>query len=349
MRNDSPGKAIAASALGVAAGVMQFIGMPFSIICVFGSIIAPVLFAWAGLLPAAVYLAVSVGSLALLMGPGMAAAGALVFGVPSAVVIALMRRRAPFFTRMKAAVIAQLSALLALVLLLYAVLGRSLVDVAMELFAQWTDSMSPQLATLTLQQFALTGAGTLMPLETAQQILAGEVSQAETLAMLHGIYETTGQALRLGLSAMLVSSGLVTGLFATVLPSLICARRGDIDYVPLSAWYVPPQVTAGALVCLATAGILFAMKTDGAESVLNAVLTGGMVIYAAAGAAAFSRRCAESGRSKAFRVVMLIAGLWLAPRFVAAIGICSVLFGRRGLISGYVKKKMNDHNREDDD
>ncbi|MBR3505355.1 MAG: DUF2232 domain-containing protein [Clostridia bacterium] len=350
MQNHSPGKVIAASALGVMAGLLQIIGLPLSMVCVGGTVIAPLLFAWAGLLPAAVFLCVSVGSLAALLGVGAAAIGALIFGAPAVVVIALMRARAPFFTRMKAAAGAQLGAMLALILILYAALGRSLVDVAMDMFAAWADGLSPQMAQFLLQQFALTGMGTLMTVETAQQILTEGLSQAETLAMLHGIFDTTGQALRLGLPAMLLSSGLLTGMLATALPGYVCARRGgDLDYAPLFKWRLPPRVTVGALVCLVTAGALYAAKADGAESVLNAVLNGGVTVYAAAGAAAISRRFRETGRSRGFRIALIAAGLWIAPRLVALIGVASALLGREGLITGYMKKKMKDQNKEDDD
>ena len=350
MQTNSPGKVIAASALGVVAGILQCIGLPLSALCVTGTIIAPLLFAWAGPLPAALFLGAAMFSLAAWFGGAVAAAGALIIGVPSVLIIALMRARAPFFTRMKAAVGAQLGVMLALILILYAALGRSLVDVAMDMFKSWVDGLSPQLAQLALQQFALTGMGTLMPMETAQQILTEGLSRAETLAMLHGIFDTTGQALRLGLPAMLLSSGLVTGIFATALPGCVLARRGgDLEYVPLSQWRLPPQVTIGALVCLATAGALWAAKADGAESVLNAVLTGGMTVYAAAGAAALSRRFRESGRSRGVRIAMIIAGLWFVPRLIAIIGLASALFGRQGLVTGYMKKKMKDQNKEDDD
>ena len=350
MKSNSPGKVIAASALGVVAGMLQFIGLPLSMACVSGTIIAPLLFAWAGLMPAAVFLGVAIGSLAALLGWSGAAVGALIFGAPSVAIIAMMRARAPFFTRVKAAIGVQLGAMLALVLILYAALGRTLVDVAMDLFNSWADGLSPQLAQLMLQQFAMTGMGTLMPLETAQQILTEGLPQDETLAMLHGIFETTGQALRLGLPAMLLSSGLVTGLIAAALPGYVCARRGDdLDYVPLYKWHVPPRVTAGVLVCLVTAGILLAAGVDGAESVLSAVLTGGLVIYAAAGAAALSRRFRATGLSAGVRVALIIAGLMIVTRLMSFIGIASVLFGRQGLITGYMKKKTKDQNKEDDD
>ena len=62
-----------------------------------------------------------------------------------------------------------------------------------------------------------------------------------------------------------------------------------------------------------------------------------------------SRRFKEAGRSPVFRTVMIALGLWFVTRLVTVIGIYSVLFGRRGLISGYVKKKMEERNKEDDD
>ena len=364
MKKHTPGAVIAACVVAIITGFLQVFALPLSVMCVLGTIIAPVLFAWAGLIPALLFLAVSIGSLGAvfatlqttsgvagaLVGAGFAGAGALLVGVPSAVIMALMAQRAPYFTRMKAAVGVQLAALLALILALYAMLGRSLVDVAMENLTAWADGLPPQMAAFMLQQFAVTGAGTYMSQETALQILTEGVSEAECFDMLHSIFDTMGQALRLGLPAMLLSSGLVTGLFATAVPGRICARRGDdLEYVPLSAWFVPVRLTIGVVVCLLTAGILYAAKVNGAESVLNAVLTAGSVIYAAAGAAALSRRFKEAGRSPVFRTVMIALGLWFVTRLVTFIGIYSVLFGRRGLISGYVKKKMEERNKEDDD
>ncbi|MBQ8952536.1 MAG: hypothetical protein IJ048_00335, partial [Clostridia bacterium] len=63
MKKHSPGKVIAASIAAVVAGLLQVIALPFSIMCVFGTIIAPTLFAWAGIVPALLFLAVYMGSL----------------------------------------------------------------------------------------------------------------------------------------------------------------------------------------------------------------------------------------------------------------------------------------------
>ncbi len=131
MRTHSAGKTVAACAAALLLGLMPPFAVAFAMVCVLGTVIAPLLFAWAGLAPALVYLAASLGSVGALWGPGMSAAAMLLFGVPAALIIALMLRRAPFFTRLKCAVGAQLAAALALVFLLYAGLGRSLVDVLM--------------------------------------------------------------------------------------------------------------------------------------------------------------------------------------------------------------------------
>ena len=191
MRTHSAGKILAACIVGLIAGVLQPFALAFSMVCVPGTIIAALLFAWAGPVPALAYAAASAGSVWAVWGPGMASAALLLFVVPSAVIIALMRRRAPYFTRLKAAVIAQLSVMLALVFILFAGLGRSLVDVLMESMSAWADSLPAPLVTIMLQQFALSG---MMDMESAQVVLSGALSAGDSLAALHEIFDRTGEA-----------------------------------------------------------------------------------------------------------------------------------------------------------
>lgn len=347
MRTQSPGKVIAACAVGLIAGLLQPLGMAFSFACVFGTIIAPALFAWAGLAPALVYLGASLGSVATTWGAALAAAGLLLFALPSAAVIALMLRRAPYFTRLKAAAGAQLCSLLALVLILYAGLGRSLVDVLMEAMTAWADELPAPLVTMMLQQFALTG---MLDTESAGMVLSGALTAEQSLAALHEIFQQTGEALRLTLPAMLVSSGMITGVLATVIPGRICALRGDdLEYVPVSGWHVSVQLTLGALVALVTALALNWTRVNGAESVMVAVRMGVAVIYTVAGVAALSRRFKELGRSTVFRVFMIGLPLLFVPTLVLVIGVCSALFGRQGHISGYLRKKAEERDKGDGD
>lgn len=347
MSRYSAGRVAAGCVIGLLAGLIQPLTLAFAVLCVVGTVLGPVLYAWAGAAPALVYLAASLGSVWAMFGGETAAACLMLFVVPAAVVMALMARRAPYFTRMKAAAGAQLAAMLALVFILYAGLGRSLIDVLMERLSAWADSLPAPLVTMLLQQFALNG---LMDEESARLVFSGGLTAAEGLAALHRIFDVTGEALRLGLPAMLLTSGLITGLFATLLPGKICSRRGDaLEYVPVSGWYVPARVTAGVLVALGTALALHWTGVNGSESVLTAVLTAGQIIYAAAGAAALSRRFKETGRGMTFRVVLIGLALVFVSRLVTLIGVYSTLFGRRGLISGYIRKKMEDRDKGDDD
>ncbi|MBR4443958.1 MAG: DUF2232 domain-containing protein [Clostridia bacterium] len=347
MKTHSPGKVIGACVVALIAGLLQPFGLAFSVLCVFGTILTPVFFAWAGPAPALAYLGASLCSLATMWGMAMAAAGLLLFALPAGAVIALMIRRAPYFARLRAAVGAQLASLLALVLILYAGLGRSLVDVLMEAMTAWADELPAPLVTIMLQQFALTGA---LDAESGSVVLSGALTAEQSLAALHEILEQTGEALRLTLPAMLVSSGIITGILATALPGKICARRGDDpEYVPVSGWHVPVRLTLGALVALVTAYALNWAQVNGAESVLIAVLRGVHVIYMVAGVAALSRRFKEMGRSTGFRVVMIGLPLLFVPTLVMVIGVCSALFGRQGHISGYIRKKAGERDKEDDD
>ena len=347
MSTHSPGKIVGACVVGVIAGLLQPFGLGFSIVCVFGTLIAATLYAWAGIVPATAYLAVSLGALFAPYGASMAAAGLLLFGLPSGVIIALMQRRAPYFTRLKAAVGAQLLSLLALVFILYAGLGRSLVDVLMETMTQWADELPAPLVSMMLQQFALSG---IMDMESAELALSGTLTVAQGREALHLIFEQTGEALRLALPAMLISSGMITGMLATIVPGKICARRGDdLEYVPISGWHVPVRLTIGVAVALVTALILNYARVNGAESVLIAVRMAAEVVFTAAGAAALSRRFKETGRSTAFRVILIGLTILFVPLLVTAVGVMSTLFGRSGHITTYLKKKTGDNDKEDDD
>ncbi len=346
MRRPSVGTVVAASLLGLLAGLIQPLMLSASVLFVTGSVIAPVLYAWAGITPALIFLAVSAGCLNHLFGAGVAAAGLLLFGVPSVAAIALMARRSPYFVRMRAVIGAQLGAMLALILILYAGLGRDLADVVVEWLTAQADGMPPQFVALMLQQFAYSGA---LSQELTSQVLSGTLTAAQQLEALHGVFNTLGDVLRLTLPARLVSSGLVTGIFATLLPGKICSRRGDdLEYVPVSGWFIPKQLSVGLLVCLATALILHWTKVDGSESVLNAILTAAGVAFEAAGAASLSRSLKERGRGMAFRVALIGLGLLLIGQMIMLIGVMSILFGRRGLISTYIKQKRDEHKGDDE-
>ena len=330
--------------------MMQIFSLPFAMICVIGTVLTSVFFAWGGFAPALLYLGASAASCAAFYGAGMGAGALLLAGVPSGILIYMTYKRFPFFTRLNAAVISQLAVMFLLIVAMYIGLGQSIVEALTSRVTAWVENMDPALNRLMLRQFAMTGAGVYMTQETAMQILAGEMSDADTLAALKGIFEITGEALRLGLPAMLISSGIVTGVLAAGFSGRICARRGDdIDYQPVRKWFLPHQVTVGVLVILLTAFVLSAAKVNGAEALMAAALTAGETIATVAGAACISRMLSERGVTPGFRVALIVGLVLLLGRAVAIAGIVSALFGRRGLITGRMKNTNRQNDEEDDD
>ena len=298
-----------------------------------------------GWLPAALYLAASVGSVGWLFGAGVAGATALLVAAPSAVVIAMLWRRASFAARLKGAVGAQLAAFLILICALYFQAQRDLISVLIEFVNGWIESLPASLRLVLAQQFALSG---LITGDTAQKAIDGSLRTMEVLGALRQSIEMQGNLMRLRLPGLLLSSGLLTGVLAVALPNCVCARRGDeIDYVPFSDWHMPRQVTIGALVCLAAAGALLLFKVDGAEAVWNAIIIAGGTLCVVIGASALDRRMKAAGRGKAFRAIMIGLGVILVQGLVMLCGVYSALLGSQGLISGFIRRKTDEHNGEE--
>lgn len=345
MRKNSWATVLSASIIALLTGAAQMFYVGFFPVCVVGTVLTPLLFVWGGYVPAALYLAASLGSVGWLYGPWAAGVLALVVGVPSAVVTVLFARRATFARRMKGAIGVQLGAMLALIVVLYMALQRDLISVLMDAAHTWVAGIPALLQQALVQQFALTG---MVTGETAEMALAGTLSAAQALDVLDEIFETLGNALRLQLPGLLLSSGVLTGVLAVGLSDVVCAHRGDdIGYIAFSDWHMPSQATAGALICLAASAVLVLFQVDGAESVYNALVIAGGTACAIIGAAALDRRLRANGRGRVFRIVLIGMGLLFAQGLLMLMGIYSALLGRQGLISGFIRRKAEEHDREE--
>ena len=345
MKNRSLATVLVASLVGLLAGAGQVFYISFFPACVLGTVLAALFFAWGGWLPAALYLAASVGGVGWLFGAGVAGAAALLVAAPAAVVIAMLWRRASFAARLKGAIGAQLAAFLILICALYFQAQRDLISVLIEFVNGWIESLPASLRLVLAQQFALSG---LITGDTAQKAIEGSLRTMEVLGALKESIEIQGNLMRLRLPGLLLSSGLLTGVLAVALPNCVCARRGDeIDYVPFSDWHMPRQVTIGALVCLAAAGALLLFKVDGAEAVWNAIIIAGGTGSVIIGAAALDRRMKAAGRGKAFRVILIGLGVVFVQGLIMICGVYSALLGGQGLISGFIRRKRDEHNGEE--
>ena len=135
------------------------------------------------------------------------------------------------------------------------------------------------------------GTGETTQSDTSSSLFPGLVSApASTSASgIEGTWKLTGMkadalsAEQVQMMEMMISSGMITGMLATIVPGKICARRGDdLEYVPISGWHVPVRLTIGVAVALVTALILNYARVNGAESVLIAVRMAAEVVFTAA-------------------------------------------------------------------
>lgn len=357
MKKRSAATILVSSLVGLMAGAGQVFYISFFPACVLGTVLAALFFAWGGWLPAALYLAASVGGVGWLFGAGaaagtgwafntgMAGATALLVAAPAAVVIAMLQRRASFAARLKGAVGAQLAAFLILICVLYFQVQRDLISVLVEYVNGWIESLPASLRLVLAQQFAFNG---LITGDTAQKAIDGSLRTMEVLGALKKCIEVQGNLMRLRLPGLLFSSGLLTGVLAVALPDCVIARRGDeIDYVPFCDWHMPRQVTIGAMVCLAATGVLLLFKVSGAEAVWNALIIAGGTLCVVIGASALDRRMKAGGRGKAFRVILIGLGVVFAQWLIMICGAYSALLGSQGLISGYIRRKKDEHDGEE--
>ena len=337
---------IAACLVALICGLMQPFGVMLSYMLVLGTILTTVLFIWGGWAPAVVHLAASAASTGLFLGWPMGLGALVLIGAPSVLIIALTTKNAPFFQRLKAGVLAQLAVFALLIAAIYLVTRTDVATLAVGLLKGALNQLHPSLQAMMLQQYAMFG---LFEPATQSAILAGSLTAAERMELLMQICDMLGEALRLALPAMLVSSGVTTGVFAALFPAWIGARHGDeAPYVPLENWFIPRSVFFGALAALLTALVMRWVGLSGAEPVLGAVLAAVEVMLCVAGAAAACRGFKASGRSPGFRAAMIILVWLFVRRVLAIIGAASLLFGRKGVISEFIKKKANDHKGDDD-
>ena len=342
----SPGTVTAACLAALVLGLLQPFGAMFSMVFVAGTILAAVFWAWAGYVPVILYAGASFASMKYFFGSEAAMAMAALTLLPAAAVVIAIIRRRPFSQRVGAGVLGQFLAFVLLIAVLYAILRQDLATVMVEGLSAAVKQMSGSVRISFLQRFALFG---LFDDALSAQIISGTLSEADQIEALSQMYARFGDALRLALPALLVMSGMITGVLAAYFPSRILASRGeDEGYVPLDKWFVPHTVIYGTLTALIAALIMYAMRLNGAEAVLGAARSGGACLTVIAGAAALDRHMKMAGRGRGMRGLLVVGGVLLANTALGVIGAISMALGQKGVISEYVRKKR-DHDKGDDD
>ena len=324
--------------------------------------IAPIaialLYAWGGWIPAGIASVGTIASLAWFAGisgavsPLLAGLGAaLVLVVPGIVSIVLLEKRMGFFQRMVVAVGVQTAALLGCVAVVYLGMGLDLVDLLTGMMRTSVEYMPQEMIESFLNMYYYSG---MLTEESIEELTSGILLHADVMKIFDQVFELTNYQLKQLMPAMLINSGLISGVLMTALSGLITRKRGfvpEVPYAPVHEWFLPARAVGGLTVCMVTGLVLNLMEVDGASGVLLVFSQITSTLCIIQGIAAVSRMFRKSGSGKGARIGLTIAALLFASQFLEMVGMASALFGSRGAVSVWMKNKMKEmeENRKDDD
>lgn len=316
------------------------------------------LYAWAGWLPAGIASAGTIASLAWFAGvsgamsPALGGLGAaLVLVMPGVVSIVMMEKRMGFFRRMVIAAGVQMAALLGCVAFVYLGMGLDLVDLLTGMMRTSVEYMPQDMIESMLNMYYASG---MLNEESVRELTTGVLLHADVMKIFDQVFDLVNYQLKQIMPAMLINSGLISGVLMTAFPSFIARRRGfepQVPHVPVHEWFLPSRAVGGLTVCMVTGLVLNLMNIEGAAGVMVVFGQITSTLCIIQGVAAISRLFKKSGAGRGARIGLTTAAVIFASQFMEMVGMASALFGRRGAVSTWVKNKMKDidENRKDDD
>ena len=314
-----------------------------------GGIFAVRMRARVGYVPPMVLFGAALSSTLWLMGTPMMfmllAAGVL----PALVVMGLMAQKRPFFQQMRVGIAAHGIGLVAALLIARLSFGSGMV-------AQFTDVLRGEFARMpdsTLQPFveAMNSALALSGVQGVSYTV--EMYRSQLSGVLDLMQQTYAQAL----PGVLLSGALLSGVICVLWGNWTMARLGlatNESFVGMSGWFLPAQVSYGAL-ALWAAGILLMMAGyAGGATVYAAVCAIAGPVFILQALSAADRRMLRAGaplsRRRVLITLLAVAALLLDSMAVAlaGIGAASALFGSHGAIKRNTGGDNDDQSDRDD-
>lgn len=154
----------------------------------------------------------------------------------------------------------------------------------------------------------------------------------------------TGQ-LQQSLPQILMCSGLLTGALAYWLSARILARRSDdppVSYAHPRDWRLVGHLIVGPPVCALICYIAYQSGMEGADAAYLAIMGLNSLLFTVQGIGALDRMLFKAGASTGKRGVILVVMVLVAQLALPLIGVASALFGSKGLISQWLKKRGKD-------
>lgn len=352
VRPASPGAVAGYTVLALAVGALLPMAVVLQIsllvpVLMLGGILASKLRVRGGWVPVGALLAATLASGMWLMGLMPALALVTASQLPALAVMSMMQKKAPFFSQMKAGIIAYAAGLLAGMLIAYAAFGSGMVARFINLLRAQYDSM-PDSALQPLVEMV----NSMMAVGARQPMTVEDFRGA-----LNGVLDLMQQAYAQTLPGALLSGAVISGMLTVLWGNWTMARQGTAtndSFVGMSGWFLPSQLTFGMLgLWLVGLILMYSGYASGATVYMTIGQTVGAV-FAVQFLCALNRRMLRGGSGLSGRrvmIVLLTIGALVfrsLGTFMAFVGAASALFGSHGAIKLWMQKKQDDNSDRDD-
>ena len=315
-----------------------------------GGVFTVYLYCYAGWPAFFAFLAAGLGSTAWFGGTGMMwmilAAGML----PGALTLRGIGMKQPFFEQLRGSILFYTLGLLAAMGIARASFGGGMV-------AKLMDSLRAELAAMPDAAFQPLVEALNSALSVSGMQGFGRITVSTYRAQVSGVLDLMQQTYAQSLPGTLLSGALLSGAVSTLWGNWTQARRGlatNESFAGMSRWFLPPQVTIGALaLCLAGYVIAKGGYSSG-TTVYVTVFHLASAVFGIQALAALDRRMLDAGRSLGRRrtlLTLLVIGaliIQMLSTFLFIIGASSALFGSHGAVTLWRAKKKDDDSNHDD-
>lgn len=314
--------------LGMLFGLCSYMTLTLSSTCLIFPLLLCFLFVKSGFAPVLVAITAYAASFSYMLGPVAALLLAVLLVLPALLVIIATAKGTPYPTQLKISVFAFGGSVAALLLLAGAASGGNLVDAVLDIFRHSIESLpsSMQDALLTVFYPDLAGVNA-----TDIPILGNVVREQ----YFNDLFTDMRGMLIDEMLPTLLQSSLITAFLCSYLTARPLYVRGDVSeeaFLPLSKWAISGQMCVGVLLTTFAAYLIDTYAGSGSVTTFLTMFTIMECVFSAQGMAAFDRMLCASKASYT-RKVLTLGGMYvLAPSVLSGIGICSAIFGRRGLL-----------------
>lgn len=329
------GSAILALILGAILPIIGILQISLlAPVLMLGGIVAAKQKARAGWAPVAALFTAALASTLWLFGSTMMFMLLLAVAAPSLLVIRGMDRKRPFFEQLRGGIAAYAAGLVGAMVVAYAGFGGGMVaqfvDVLRGEFARMPDAALQPFVDALNSAMSLSGAG------------RGELYTVELYrAQLSGILDLMQQTYAQALPGALLCGAMLSGVLSVLWGNWTMARQGratNESFIGMSGWFLPAQVTFGALGLWLVSFFLAAGGYGAGATVYATVRMLAEACFAIQALSALDRRMLRAGRElsrrKALIALLAVGALIIGElaMMLAFIGTASALFGSHGAI-----------------